>query len=75
MAAQPEAPVSDIIQVLKETALHPGCRPAPDALGSIRVEVTPEGIYRLAHLEEATRPTNPWFATAGPHGWRPRPRT
>ncbi len=23
MAAQPEAPVSDIIQVLKETALHP----------------------------------------------------
>jgi hypothetical protein len=25
---------------------------APDALGSIRVEVTPEGIYRLAHLKE-----------------------
>jgi hypothetical protein len=25
---------------------------APDALGSICVEVTPEGIYRLAHLEE-----------------------
>ena len=24
----------------------------PDALGSIRVEVTPEGIYRLAHLKE-----------------------
>ena len=23
MAAQPEAPVSDIIQVLKQTALHP----------------------------------------------------
>jgi hypothetical protein len=25
---------------------------APDALGSVRVEVTPEGIYRLAHLKE-----------------------
>lgn len=25
---------------------------APDALGSIRVEVTPEGVYRLAHLKE-----------------------
>jgi hypothetical protein len=25
---------------------------APDALGSIRVEVTPEGIYKLAHLKE-----------------------
>jgi len=25
---------------------------APDALGSIRVEATPEGIYRLAHLKE-----------------------
>jgi subtilisin family serine protease len=24
MAAQPEAPVSDIIQVIKETAQHPG---------------------------------------------------
>ena len=51
IAAQPEAPVSDIIQVLKETALYSGCRAAPDALGSIRVGVTPEGIYWLAHLE------------------------
>ncbi len=25
---------------------------APDALGSIRVEVTPEGLFRLAHLKE-----------------------
>ncbi len=25
---------------------------SPDALGSIRVEVKPEGIYKLAHLKE-----------------------
>ncbi len=25
---------------------------APDALGSIRVEATPDGIYKLAHLKE-----------------------
>ena len=25
---------------------------SPDALGTVRVEATPEGIYRLAHLKE-----------------------
>lgn len=43
------------LKVVDDVLLRLGGRrlsPAPDALGSIRVEVTPEGIYTLAHLKE-----------------------
>jgi hypothetical protein len=40
--------VDDLLERLGGRRLSP----SPDALGSIRVEATPEGLYRLAHLKQ-----------------------
>ncbi len=50
-----KAAAQSALRVVDEVLEQSGGRrlsDAPDALGSIRVEVTPEGIYKLAHLKE-----------------------
>ncbi len=50
-----KAAAQSALKVVDEVLEQSGGRrlsDVPDALGSIRVEVTPEGIYKLAHLKE-----------------------